>query len=157
MPRACSICSHRAKETIDRALVAGEPNRRIAARHDVSEQAVRRHKDGHLPAALAVSHKAEEVSRADDLLGQVRDLQARTLSVLADAEAAGEIGLVLAAVREGRRNLELLAKLVGELGDGSPVVNVVIGPQVRAVILDALQRYPEARYAVADALAEIEG
>lgn len=153
MPRTCTVCSHPEREAIDRALLSGEANRRIAAHHAVSEQAVRRHKADHLPAALAKAHEAEEVSRADDLLGQVRDLQARALSILEKAEAAGELRTALGAIREARGNLELLAKLLGEL-DERPV-NVLISPEwveLRAVIVTALQPHPDAREAVLEAV-----
>jgi hypothetical protein len=89
MPRTCTVCAHPGREAIDRALLSGGSNRCIAAHHAVSEQAVRRHKADHLPAALAKAHEAEEVSRADDLLSQVRDLQGRALAILEKAEAAG--------------------------------------------------------------------
>ena len=55
-------------------------------------------------------------------------------------------------------NLELLAKLMGEL-DARPVVNLVVSPewlQVRATLLMVLSPYPEARIAVAGALAALD-
>jgi len=58
------------------------------------------------------------------------------------------------AIREARGNIELLAKLLGEL-DERPVINLVAAPewiQIRTAILVALQPYPEARVTVAEAL-----
>ncbi len=60
MPRACTVCTHPKRDEIDRAIVAGEPNRRIASHHDVTERAVRNHKAGHLPAKLVMSQNAAE-------------------------------------------------------------------------------------------------
>ncbi len=153
MSRTCTICSTRSRESIDRALVAGAAFPALAAKYRVSEDALGRHKANHLPAALVKAHDSEEVSRADDLLGQVRNLQGRALAILEKAEAAGELRTALGAIREARGNLELLAKLLGEL-DERPV-NVLISPQwleLRAVIVTALEPHAEARESVLRAL-----
>ena len=153
MPRACTICTHPGLDAINRALVEGAPNRRIASQYDVTERAVRNHKSGHLPATLAKAQEAEEVARADDLLSDVRDLQTRALAILDKAEGSGDLRTALGAIREARGNLELLAKLLGEL-DERPV-NVLISPEwleLRTVIVGALEPYSEARGAVLKAL-----
>ena len=65
----------------------------------------------------------------------------------------------LQGVREAKGCLELLARLQGELQERT-TVNVLINPQwltLRTVILQALDEYPEARFAVAQALQEVEG
>ena len=154
MPRACTVCTHPDLEAINRALVEGTPNRRIASQHDVTERAVRNHKANHLPETLAKAQEAEEVAQADDLLGQVQDLQARTLAILEAAEGSKEHRTALAAIREARSNLELLAKLLGEL-DERPQVNLLVSSEwleLRAVIVGALEPYSDARGAVLRAL-----
>ena len=156
MPRSCTICEHSEKETIDRALVGGASNRSLASLHDVSEAAVRRHKTNHLPAKLVMAEKAAEVAEAGDLLAQVRDLQARTLAILEGAESTKQHRTALSAIREARSNLELLAKLLGEL-DERPVVNLNVSPEwleLRAVIVGALEPHSEARGAVLTAIEE---
>ena len=159
MPRACTVCMHKNRPTIDRALVGGEEAlRTISDRFGVSKTALIRHKDAHLPAALIKARKVEEVVRADELLSQVRDLQGRTLSILTASEEAGELRTALAAIREARGNLELLAKLLGEL-DEHPQVNILVSVvwlTIRTAIMVALVPYPEARSAVAEALLELE-
>ncbi len=154
MPRSCTICEHPDKEAMDEALVGGVSNRSLASLFAVSEQALRRHKANHLPAKLVMAHAAEEVAQADTLLEQVRDLQRRALDILDKAEEAGELRTALGAIREARGNLELLAKLLGEL-DERPVVNLSVSPEwleLRAVIVTALEPHPEARGAVLRAL-----
>ncbi len=152
LPRPCSICTHPERDAIDRALVGGASNRRIATQYDVPEAAVRRHEANHLPVKLVM---AQEVAEADDLLGQVRDIHARTLAILEAVESTGEHRTALAAIREARSNLELLAKLIGEL-DESPKVNILIAPHIQAAIVQALEAYPSARLRVAEALAGLE-
>src|SRR5215212_11234385 len=154
MPRTCTICEHPQRGEIDEALVGGASNRSAASLYDVSEAAVRRHKGNHLPAKLVMAKAAEEVAEADSLLEQVRDLQYKALGILNKAEEAGELRTALGAIREARGNLELLAKLLGEL-DERPQVNVLVSPQwleLRAVVVSALGPHPHAREAVLRAL-----
>jgi hypothetical protein len=154
MPRECTVCTHPEREAIDEALVGGASNRSLASLYDVSEAAVRRHKGKHLPAKLVMAHAAEEAAQADTLLGQVRDLQQRTLAILEAAEETKQHRTALGAIREARSNLELLAKLLGELSD-QPQVNVLVSPEwleLRAVIVTALEPHPAALRAVVGAL-----
>jgi hypothetical protein len=155
MPRSCTICEHPHRDSIDRALVGDSSNLSVSALFGVSESAVRRHKSNHLPAKLVMAQQAKKVVEADDLLDQVRDLHARTLAILEAAERTNQHRTALSAIREARSNLELLAKLLGELDD-RPQVNILISPTVQTAIIAALGPYPEARLAVAHALNELE-
>jgi hypothetical protein len=156
VPRSCTVCQHPERDTIDRALVGETSNLSVSSLFGVSESAVRRHKANHLPAKLVMAEKAAEVAEADSLLGQVRDLQSRAYGILDKAEGTGDLRTALGAIREARGNLELLAKLLGEL-DERPMVNLHVSPEwleLRAVIVGALEPYSEARGAV---LRAIEG
>jgi hypothetical protein len=113
MTRVCTACSHPARAEIDQALVNGGTSlRSLAASYGLSLSAVARHKDKHLPETLALAQEAAEVAHADDLLGQVRDLQERTLAVLGEAEKTGDLRVALRAIAEARQNTELLGKLL---------------------------------------------
>jgi len=160
MPRRCTVCVHPDRGAIDRTLAA-EPasNRRIAAQFAVSEQAVRRHRAEHLPAALAEAADATRIADADDLLGQLQELRRRALAILDQAEGAGELRTALAAIREARSCIALLLEVEGEL-DRRGVTNVVIAPEwigMRTVIVQALQPFPDAALVVAARLQEIDG
>jgi len=158
VPRSCTLCEHPKREEIDRALVGETSNLSVSSVFGVSESAVRRHKANHLPATLAKAHGAGEAARGDDLLADVRDLQGRTLTILKGAEEAKEHRTALSAIREARSNLELLARLLGELND-RPQINLVVSPewlQLRAVIVGALEPHPEALGAVVGALEAAE-
>ncbi len=168
MPRVCTICTHAEHDAIDAALVGEVANRRIAAQYAVSEQAVRRHREDHLPSIMVKSEQAKEVTRADDLIGQLQEITARTdrLYKIADgiigkAVSSEDWRTALMAVREAssanreaRANLELLGELLGEL-NRQPTVNLFLSAEwieVRAVLLHALSDFPEARAAAALAL-----
>jgi transposase-like protein len=157
VPRRCTVCDHSERHSIDEALVSGAPYRSVAKRFELSESAVYRHKVDHLPAHLSKAREAEEVARADDLLEQVRDLQAHALDILGRAEKTGDLRTALAAISQARGNLELLGKLAGEL-DERPVVNLNVSAEwleLRAVIVGALEPHPAAHRAVLRALESV--
>jgi transposase-like protein len=128
MPRRCTVCDHPEIHSIDQALVSGESYRSVAKRFGLSESAVYRHKTEHLPAHLLKAREVEEVAQADDLLEQVRHLQAHALHILERAEKTGDLRTALAAISQSRGNLKLLGKLAGEL-DERPVVNLNFSPE----------------------------
>jgi hypothetical protein len=159
VPRKCTVCTHPDKKAIDEAIVGGTALSALSAKYrDISEDALGRHKANHLATKLVMAAAAEEVAQADNLLDQVRDLQGRAYSILDKAEGAGDLRAALGAIREARGNLELLAKLLGEL-DERPVVNLTLSPEwleLRAVIVGALEPHPAARGAVLRALEEAD-
>jgi hypothetical protein len=158
MARTCPACQHPDCQSIDQALVDGRPYRDIARQFGTSKDALVRHKAEHVPEALSKAQDAQEAAHGDDLLAQVRQLQAKANALLDKAEAAGDFRTALAGIGQARACLELLAKLLGEL-DERPVVNLTLSAEwisVRAVLLSALAPFPDARAAVAARLQALE-
>ena len=52
MPQACRVCGHLRRRAIDRALLAGQPKRRIAAAYGLAESSLGRHVRRHLAKRL---------------------------------------------------------------------------------------------------------
>lgn len=153
MPRTCTCCTYPKRTEIDSALTEGQSYRNIAKQFGVSVAAIQRHKE-HAKLAIQKAVQAYQEQNEQTILGQVRDVHTRTMSVLIEAEKAKDPSVMLRAIAEARRNLELLAKLSGDL-DERPVVNVMISAEwleLRTVIVTALQPFPEARTAVSRAL-----
>lgn len=118
----------------------------IAVIYTETEQSIeglpvnRRRKDSLAELLERVERAGEEQSRA------VR---------MVETKHADPRELVLKTAARLRPQIELMARLIGELDD-SLTVNIAISPQVQTVILEALTPHPAARQAVADALAELE-
>ena len=158
MPRRCTVCSHPDRPSIDQALVNRKAFRHVAPRFNLSVRSLIRHHDDHLPELLLKSKAAEEATQADDLLAELRGLRDKTYELLGQAEQKGDVKAALAAIREIRATLELLAEMAGKL-DRKPTVNLLLAPEwlaVRAALLTALLAYPEARAAVAQSLLALE-
>ena len=158
MGRVCTICSHEQRFAIEELLATRQSTYRgIARKYGVSEDAVSRHvKAGHVSQLLALAADAERAARADSLLDRIEALHSRTLAILAAVEGTDEHGTTLAAIREARRNLELIGEVTREL-DRAGTVNLeltVEWQEVKAVLVNTLASYPEARQAVFSALEE---
>lgn len=158
MGRACAICSHEDREEIDRRIVGGASIVSIADTFGMSRPSVTRHRDNHLSEAIRGVVMDE---RTDDLLEEIRRLKGRVERILDHAEERGQIAPALGAVRELRSLLELLGKVTGEIDNSTTVqvVNLQTSPEwleTRQTILGALEAHPDARVAVAEALAELE-
>ena len=168
VPR-CATCAHPDRADIDRRLVSGEPERAIASRYGLSRASVQRHHKNHLPDTLTKATEAAEITRADDLLAQVRKqveelrvLFGAAVKILRDARLEHDHDSALKAVGAATRthsaalrHLELLAKLAGELQEGPQVGVVIASPDwlaLRSAILDALESQPQAREAVLRAM-----
>lgn len=136
-------------ELLARALAAKPRPVPRAGRKDPAtpayDQEIAHHKE-------AVDERQER--HAIDVMQQLKAINAACLEVLAKARAAEKHTTLLGAVDRIHRQIELQARLLGELQDGQ-TVNVLVAPewhQVRLVVVNALRPYPEARAAVAGAL-----
>lgn len=72
MPRSCTVCIHKKLEAINKLIVAGEPNRRIASQYGLTEAAIRRHKKKHLPGSLIKAQAVTEVAQANNVMLQLQ-------------------------------------------------------------------------------------
>lgn len=155
MGRHCTVCDHELSHLVNVALVSREPYRAVAKQFGLSTSALKRHSAEHIPQLLVTANEAVLHSQADDLIRHMRGLQGKTLKLLEEAEAAGDLGTALRGVREARGNIELLARL-RQLIDSQPqTVNLTISSEwleLRTVIVNALESFPEARAALMKAL-----
>jgi len=159
MPQVCTVCTHAERRAIDRELVTGHlVNRRIAAQHHLVETSIRRHAANHLQAAMVAAAEAEDVAHAIDVVRQLKAINGACLAVLDGARRTGDGELVLKAADRVQKQIELQAKLLGELDD-RPQVNVLVMPEwlsTRTALLEALQPFPQAREAVSARLVALE-
>lgn len=152
---ASSIEQHPERAEIE-AMMVTSSNRAVAERFGLSKDAVRRHRDKLSPALKAVAER-RQLAGAESATDRAEGLYRRAEGVLNAAEQDGNGSLSLAAIKELRSTVELLAKLSGEL-DTKPtvtIVNVAQSPEwaeLRARLVGALERHPEA---MADVLAAL--
>jgi len=154
VPRACQTCQHADVAAIDRELVAGKSLRDLSALFRVSEDSLARHRDAHISPVVVRAQEAEDITRGLDVVKQLKAINGVTMQILHEARQQKNPDVALKAVDRVQKQIELQAKLLGDL-DERPVVNIVVTEewlQLRAVIIRAMDPYPEAKQAVVLAL-----
>jgi hypothetical protein len=162
-----TICKHPDRARIERDLALGRPLQRLAEKYGVSKDALWRHKSKLPPQLKAVlaAHAlrpAEDldklrITESENILGQLAAQRARLLLSQDACMEAGQFGLVAQLAGGIHRNIELTGTYLGEFAKHSvhTSVSILVAPEylnLRASLLRALQPYPEARRAVAEAL-----
>jgi hypothetical protein len=158
MPRTCTICTHPQRPAIEAACIASTPYRHIASQYGVSYKAVERHKDAHIPAAISHAQEAREEAQALDVVRQLKAINAAAVAILAETRRTREHDIALRAIDRIQRQLELQAKLLGDL-DERPQFSIMLSSEwlsVRAAILTALVPHQQARQDVVTALLALE-
>lgn len=176
MPRSCSVCSSPDRAQIDRQLVAGVPYRNIAERSGMSLGALFRHRGEHLTEQLAAAAEQRQAAEPEpapappaeppeqtrrqvaaevlDIVGQLKAINGSALEVLQSARRAGDGRLVLLAVDRVQKQIELQARLIGQI-DERPTINIWLSAEwqvIEQALLDTLSRHPQARYEVSERL-----
>lgn len=157
MPRTCTICSHPKRAEIEAAIVAGSSYRHISSQFDVGYKSVERHASDHISQEIKQSKEAEEAAQSLDVVKQLKHINKIALDILKESHDLKAHELSLKAIDRVCKQIELQAKLLGDID--TPHVNIYVTPEwqtIRATIVQALLPYPDARLAVANALVKME-
>ncbi len=111
MPPVCTLCHHSDRAAIDAALVGGAGSlRNIAERFGTSAPTLLRHRE-HVHGSLVLAAKAEETTRADDLLGLLREGVTDARRLRAKAEDERDYRAAIACVKTLTDIVERLADI----------------------------------------------
>jgi len=158
MGQKCKVCQSPEINKINELLLNGTSYRDIAGQFKLAKSSVERHAKNHLPKTLIKSKEVKEEVEADNLFNKIKDLETKTLAILEKAETKGELRTCLLAIREARENVNLLAKLQGELQEGV-VINLWQSQEwqrILGTILSELEDYPEVKLRIKGKLKRLE-
>lgn len=150
--RPCRVCRSPQHDAIEGSLLGDDSLERISKRFEISVASLFRHRAGHMRQKLRDTPAVERGGL--DLWQQLRAINGVCLETLNNARLRGDDRVVLLAVDRVLRQLELSAKLMGDMTSDQTTVNVQIGewPVLRQRIVGALELYPEARLRVLESL-----
>ena len=166
MGRKSKIEAHPQSEEIIRRLASGEEYSKIVEDYpDIRYQDLDYYAQNKLPAILSKSNDlkalADEIERADVHKGDtylqlVIGLQKKALDALEQQNAKEDPKSWAMVSREARGYVELMGKALDRIRDAPPAqITIVNNPEwieLRTVIIQALDPYPEAKEAVIDAI-----
>jgi hypothetical protein len=105
---------------ISSAIASGESQRSVARRFNFTQETMRKHCLRHMGPEL------RSYAICEPVLDQLKKLTKRTLAILAAAESERDLELALKAIAQARANLELTARLTGELRRDNPEPEVTV-------------------------------
>ncbi len=115
MPGRCTVCKSKHRADVERELVTGTSLRDIARRFHLTKDSIQRHREKCVKAELEKRVDARNAALADRLLGEMEQLHRLTRSITARAIVTKDLRTGLRGIAEARRNLALVARMVGRL------------------------------------------
>jgi hypothetical protein len=166
MGRKSKIEAHPQSEEIIRRLASGEKNPEIVRDFpEIKDDDLDYYRENKLPVKLSKSKDlkalADEIEQADVHKGDtylqlVIGLQKKALDALEQQNAREDPKAWAMVSREARGYVELMGKALDRIREAPPAqITIVNSPQwveLRTVIIQALDQYPEAREAVVHAI-----
>ncbi len=122
MPRTCTICTHPERANIEAALTAGTSYRNIAKQFDVGFSSINRHAAEHIQETIKQTQTAKEEAHGLDVVKQLQVINGITLAILQEARKDKMHALALSAIDRVQKQIELQAKLVGDIDKPMPQV-----------------------------------
>jgi hypothetical protein len=177
---SCTVCQNKKKEQIDKMLLDNKTLAQISEKFGISPGSLSRHRTKHLmPLFKQVAEKnkeirlektekivaaieTQELKYGNALVDKVWGIYNRADAILTREEKRKKSLIALAAMREMRETLKLIANMLGELKGDSPTINVNIinNPQwlqIKEVTLQVLSEYEGASSKLLNALSRLEG
>ncbi len=134
----CTVCRHDDRDAIDKALIAGQAVRHIAAQYGLTPTSLQRHKV-HIGPRLAralkreeaaveatiEAHVAEEIASGNDLVADLRALIRQAQEIAVEARSTKQLSVAVQCIDKQSKVLELVARLTGQLDEGTRV-NILV-------------------------------
>lgn len=170
--QACGPCGHPDRASLELGLANTVPLRVLSKRYGLSVASLFRHRRNHmspqLTAQLMTRGRLSEidldnlrVTESEGILHHLVAIRGRLYRAMDQAEELGDYSASARVSGSLLKNLELTAKLLGDLQTGSASItqNILVMPEyhgLRTAIMQSLKNFPEARASVAAALQQYE-
>jgi hypothetical protein len=118
MPGKCKVCASPDRAAVDSSLIAGASLRDIARQFPpLTKDSVGRHQKSCVVETITKAAEQKQLALGDRLLSEMDELHAATRALLkvATTEQTSDPRIALRAIGEARRNLSLVARMVGRL------------------------------------------
>jgi hypothetical protein len=155
----CAFCNYRDAAILEQQIATKHLTQaQAAAIIGCNKSTASRHMRNCVPKKIAEWTKPEAAK--EETLNVVNALissHAKTLEILEDSLAEGDRRTALMALQTEIRQLELNAKLTGQLND-APQVNFLLNPEfvkLKQILIKTLEPFPDARVRLSEALTEI--
>lgn len=155
MPKPCSICEDPRRDEFDRRARIEDNIAKIAQDFALSYDALYRHvkANHHIREVTAIPTSAE-LATSEDIYKEIEAWHTEAKDLQRTAKAGGDIKTALLGLEKALKCLELMLKIHGQISD-APQITIINNPEwveLRTVIIQALDDFPEAKGAVINAI-----
>ena len=155
MPKNCTICEDPRRDEFDRRARIEDNIAKIAQDFALSYDAFYRHvkADHHIRDVTAIPTSAE-LATSEDIYKEIEAWHTEAKDLQRTAKAGGDIKTALLGLEKALKCLELMLKIHGQISD-APQITIINNPEwveLRTVIIQALDDFPEAKGAVINAI-----
>lgn len=124
--RTCVLCARPDRSDIEYEYAAGRRTLRdIAAQCNSNKESVRRHFMNHVPNKMAKAANKMEISDGINVINALIEQYEIVQRFLKQAIEGGKVAEVALMLKEGRKHIELSARLSGELNGPTTQVNLL--------------------------------
>lgn len=114
----CSVCSHPQIDEINKELLESRSVRDIAGRYDLTKSSVDRHYQNHIPEIMKTQVKEIAGSK---LVTYIDELRTEAADILRLTKESKDYRTALMAIRELNRIVDTLAKIQGNINEGTQI------------------------------------
>jgi len=157
MARPCTICTHPQRDGIDRLILEGESNTRIAANFGLSASSIRRHKAGHISTRLAAVQEEQELLTVQKLNRIAQDGLMVLVDLIKRARDREDDRLVVQALRELREYTRLMREIIGPETGAPSFRDNPEWVKVRVALIEAVGDNPALRTRLIEAMEDGDG
>jgi len=122
MGRTCTICSHEKRAEIDIDIASGKSYRVISRQFSIGHDSIQRHASEHIQETIKQTQVAKEEAHGLDVVKQLQIINTITLAILQEARTGKMHTLALSAIDRVQKQIELQAKLLGDIDKPTPQV-----------------------------------
>jgi hypothetical protein len=155
----CQTCRHPEVEAINQELIENKPIRNIAERYGRSPSSIHRHSKNCIPEFLQDAREAKRILHGVSIKEKIDELEKEVWALIGKLDAEGDHRGEIRGFAEIRRHIELRARLGLDNGDSKKgeLLNDPEWIELQTHILEAIDEFPEAKFAVILALEEYYG
>ena len=121
--RRCTVCWHEARPEIEAAIIGKHRQQDIANRFGLSKSAVGRHSRNHMDKGMVQAQRAEieRLQGSGSIEDRLDAMLKKAEDILWKAETASSVDTQIRALAECRKQVELLAKVIGQVKDETTI------------------------------------
>ena len=155
MAKPCTICEDPRRDEFDRRARIEDNIAKIAQDFALSYDALYRHvkANHHIREVTAIPTSAE-LATSEDIYKEIEAWHTEAKDLQRTAKAGGDIKTALLGLEKALKCLELMLKIHGQISD-APQITIINNPEwieLRTVIIQALDPFPDAKQAVCEVL-----